>query len=161
MARVFDGFAGSDRAGEPITLTTEDRAFICPPGGGKQELYDLAADPGQQHDLSGERPDESRSLHAQLLGFLESIGTPSQRVDAYRPGQSPSGSLLAASTPLFTLDDGRGQVLAFPTQAEALECVAAIPGGSVRQTTFGSLLDGDPQALVHVHEQYYYATDLA
>ena len=69
--------------------------------------------------------------------------------------------LLDPQTPLFAMSAGRGHTLAFPTEAEAAECVAAIPGASIRRLRFGALLDANPKALVHVHEQYYWASDLA
>ena len=133
VARVFDGYAGSDRAGEPITLTTEDWAFICPPGGGRRELYDLRTDPGQSADLVSARPDVAADLQQQLLSSLEAIGAPPARVDPYRPMAPTAEPLLDPQTPLFAMSAGRGHTLAFPTEAEAAECVAAIPGASIRR----------------------------
>lgn len=161
-ARIFDGYAGSERAGEPITLTTEDWALICPPGGGQRELYDLRSDPNQATNLIATRTDVADELHHKLIGFLEEIGTPEQRVQPYRPGTQSTGPLLEASHVLHVIHDGRGHALAFPTEAEAREClVPSLPRQEVRRVAFGTLLEEDPKALVHVHEQYYWAIDLA
>ena len=38
--------------------------------GGKRQLHDLAVDPGQQHDLAAQRPDDAAALDALLDGLL-------------------------------------------------------------------------------------------
>ena len=182
MARVFDGYAGSDLALDPITITTEDWALICPPAGGPRELYDLRGDPGQLTNLAAVRPDVADDLQRKMLGFLEEIGTPERRIAPYRPGHEGRGRPLTPGPspakrergaeggvraiepdrPLYVVEDGRGHRLAFPTEAEAREClVPALPVQEVRKVPFGSLLEEDAKALVHVYEQYYWASDLA
>lgn len=42
--------------------------------GGRLELYDLAADPGETQDLAAERPDDRRRLAAALAEHLRSVG---------------------------------------------------------------------------------------
>jgi arylsulfatase A-like enzyme len=39
--------------------------------GGQTELYDLAADPGEQHDLAAERPGPARELREELLRWID------------------------------------------------------------------------------------------
>lgn len=39
----------------------------------REELYHLASDPGENHDLSGERPDELARLRAWLAVFRDSL----------------------------------------------------------------------------------------
>jgi arylsulfatase A len=41
---------------------------------GETELYDLAADPGEQHNLAGEKPDRRRELLEALHAWQQSVG---------------------------------------------------------------------------------------
>jgi arylsulfatase A-like enzyme len=164
-AAAFDGTAGLQTAGEPLTLTTRRWAYICPPrGGGAPELYDLEADPRQMTNLVDREAGVAAELHAKLVGLLEGVGTPAERLDLYRePDDSGErAALVPDSLPLYAIEDGRGRVFAFPERAEAESClVPGLPAQSVRETTFGRLLQEQPRALVHLHEQYYRVEDLA
>jgi len=40
----------------------------------RAELYDLAADPGELHDLAAERPERAGELRAELFRWLDSVG---------------------------------------------------------------------------------------
>ena len=41
---------------------------------GETELYDLASDLGEEHDLSEERPEKARELRQELFSWLEEVG---------------------------------------------------------------------------------------
>jgi arylsulfatase A-like enzyme len=165
-ARAFDGHTGVEgRIGPPITLTTEDWALICPPGGGqRRELYDLRQDPHQLNNLIAERPETADALQKRLVDFLEEIGTPEQRLQRYRPGFTvpERGSYIRPEQVFYAIQDDRGRTLAFRTLFEAQEClVPPVPGHKVCEVTFGELVAEDPKALISVGGQYYWAQDLA
>jgi len=40
----------------------------------KSELYDLALDPGEQHDLAAERPERAAELQQRLFSWLDAVG---------------------------------------------------------------------------------------
>jgi arylsulfatase A-like enzyme len=48
----------------------------------KLELYDLAKDPGERHDLASTHPDQVKALHAQLQAWRKSV-------DAQMPTPNP------------------------------------------------------------------------
>ena len=159
-ASAFDGWAGLERFGEPFTLTTEEWAFICPPGGRRRELYDLRRDPGQTNNLIDARPEVAARLHAALIGWLEEVGAPPERVRAYREGAEAAGG-LPPDTPLFTIRDATGRTYAFLDEEHAREALLPdLPAQPVRTAAFGDLVEREPRALVYVHEQYYWADDL-
>jgi len=80
VAQRFDGFAGPDRITEPLTVTTEEWAFICAPKPWLSRLYNLSQDPDQTQDLIAERPDVARDLHDALLEFLRGAGAAPDRL---------------------------------------------------------------------------------
>jgi arylsulfatase A-like enzyme len=53
------------------------------------ELYDLSRDPGEEHDLAAERPEDAAQLRAQLTGWRQSVGaqmpTPNPDYEAAKP----------------------------------------------------------------------------
>jgi arylsulfatase A-like enzyme len=158
-AQAFDGWAGLERFGEPFTLTTEEWAYICPPGGRRRELYDLRRDPTQATNVIERHPNVAEALHAALIGWLEEQGTPAERVRAYRDEGEAAG--LPPETPLFTVDDATGLTYAFLDEPHAREALHPdLPAQPIGATSFGALVDRAPRALVYVHEQYYYAEDL-
>ncbi|MEI6239346.1 MAG: sulfatase-like hydrolase/transferase [Planctomycetia bacterium] len=61
---------------------------------GKLELFDLANDPGERHDLAGERPERAAELKARLAAWRKRVGaampTPNpQPVDPFGPAAVP------------------------------------------------------------------------
>ena len=61
---------------------------------GKVELFDLANDPGERHDLAGERPERAAELTARLAAWRKRVGaampTPNpQPVDPFGPDAVP------------------------------------------------------------------------
>lgn len=79
----FDGWAGLDQGGEPLTVTSADWSLICPPVGRTRELYDLRHDPRQEHNLVEAEPEVVTSLHDALISFLQELGAPEQRIRLY------------------------------------------------------------------------------
>jgi arylsulfatase A-like enzyme len=159
-AHGFDGWAGLERFGEPFTVTSEEWAFICPPGGRPRELYDLRRDPAQATNVIAEHPQVALDLHGSLIDWLTSVGMPDERLHAYRDdAETPGG--LPPETPLFTIADATRRVYAFLDEAHAREALLPdLPDQEITTTSFGDVLDRSPRALVYVHEQYYWAEDL-
>jgi arylsulfatase A-like enzyme len=61
---------------------------------GRVELFDLAADPGERHDLATERPERARALQARLAAWRDGVAakmpTPNPRpVEPYGPEGLP------------------------------------------------------------------------
>ena len=60
---------------------------------GHAELYDLQADPGERHDLAGEKPEVAAKLKAKLKSWRESVGAQLPAVnpahDAGKDGPRP------------------------------------------------------------------------
>jgi hypothetical protein len=40
----------------------------------RSELFDLAADPGEQHDLASARPERAAELERRLFTWLDEVG---------------------------------------------------------------------------------------
>ena len=68
----------------PITLTTRDRSLILGGGAEAPELYDLEDDPGEQRNISTERPDEALDLVRSAIAFLEERKTPEKLLEPRR-----------------------------------------------------------------------------
>lgn len=65
-------------------------------------------------------------------------------------------------TVLYYFADQQGRRFAFLDEAYARACRAPdLEDQEVHQTTFGVLLVEQPRALIHVQQQYYWASDLA
>lgn len=160
-AQSFDGWAGLERFGEPVTLTTEEWALLCPPGDRRRELYHLPSDPQQTTNLIDAQPVVASRLQAELIAWLKEHGMAPERIRAYEGEVMPGGGLPRA-TPLYTIRDAAGALYAFLDEPHALEALQPdLPAQTLVTTSFGDLLDQAPQALVYVHEQYYWASDLA
>jgi arylsulfatase A-like enzyme len=163
-AAAFDGTAGADVVGEPLTYSTERWAYICTArGGGPRELYDLGVDPAQSTNVIAQRPDIAADLHTRLIGWLTDLGAAPERIDLYRDaaGGDRLVSPIEAEATVFAIHDARGVDLAFPTRAEAEQCLTGdVPAQSVRTVTFAEFAFASPRGLVHVDEQYYRAEDM-
>jgi len=83
-ATVFDGWAGPDRITDPITVTTEDWAFICAPKPWTCHLYNLREDPDQAHNVLADHPELTVELFDALVAFLSEAGAPKERLDRFR-----------------------------------------------------------------------------
>ena len=64
-------------AEHPVTtITAGDWSLLYSPEVGGSHLYNLAADPAQEHDLIDANPDEARELHRLLVQFLRETRVP-------------------------------------------------------------------------------------
>lgn len=162
-ATLFDGWVGSDRIVEPGTVTDGRWSFICAPQGRPSELYDLACDPSQEHNVIDEHPDVASRLREVWIGFLREHGAAEARIRPFVEGHvdvhtPPSGKL-------YGFRDDQGQWITFPTEREARAAAYRedAPGSprQVSEVTFGQVLDDNPKNLVHLNSQYYWAEDLA
>jgi arylsulfatase A-like enzyme len=68
----------------PLTVTTRTSSVILGGPSEEPELYDLAADPGEQVNVWSQRDDESRRLAHAALSFLEACGTPERYLEPRR-----------------------------------------------------------------------------
>jgi arylsulfatase A-like enzyme len=160
---IFDGWAGSDRIVEPSTVTSDEWAYICAPQGMSSELYNLRQDPAQEQDVIAAHPEVAREMHDAWIEFLQEHGAPPVRIRPFVEGNvdvhTPAGGVL------YAFRDDHGQWIAFPTEREARAAAyredAPGPKRTVQQVTFGDLLDDNPKNLIHLHDQYYWAQDLA
>jgi arylsulfatase A-like enzyme len=50
--------------------------YIEAPQAGTRELYDLAADPGERHNLASSHPDIVRALHLAIVRWLAAVQRP-------------------------------------------------------------------------------------
>jgi hypothetical protein len=72
----------------PITITTRERSLILGGPDDEPELYDLADDPGEQHNLWTKLSAEGEILCGCALFFLEQVGAPEEYL-------TPRGKTLA------------------------------------------------------------------
>ena len=159
---TFDGWLSSNRAVDPITLTTERWAYLCAPPGRQSELYDLEGDPRQEQNIVDQQPDVAQRLRRTLLDFLEQNGAPAKRLTPFVEG-GPT-ALMPLDTKLWAIEDDRGLLIGFPSEEGARSRVAWDAPGPKRtpvEMPFGRLLDANPQNLVRNYAQYYWAQDLA
>lgn len=164
-AAAFDGAAGIATPAEPLTLTTRRWSYLCPARRGDiRELYDLDADPSQTRNVLDVYPAVAAELHAKLIGFLEAMGTASERVDRYRePHASDAPTpLLPDDCPLSVIEDGRGVHLAYARPEEAAARLGPdLPTHAVGETTFGALRQASGRFLIDIHDQFYRPEDLS
>ncbi|HLH73762.1 MAG TPA: sulfatase-like hydrolase/transferase, partial [Chloroflexota bacterium] len=159
-AAQFDGWAGGDQIGEPITVTSEEWALVCLPGLEGWELYHLPSDPKQERNVISERPEVAKQMHTAFVDFMGAAGATEERIRLYTEPQPRL--TMSKSAQLYAIRDGEGLWLAFPTEAEAAGClVPSLPAQKVEALKFGDLVERQPRALVHIHEQYYRAEELA
>jgi arylsulfatase A-like enzyme len=160
---VFDGWVGSDRIVEPSTVTDGRWAFICAPKGLPSELYDLQADPAQEHNVIDEQPEVAKRMYDAWITFLQEHGAADARirpfVDANVDVHTPT------SGKMYAFRDDRGQWIAYSTEREARAAAhrsnAPGPARDVHEVTFGQVLDDNPKNLVRLNDQLYWAEDLA
>jgi arylsulfatase A-like enzyme len=159
-AAMFDGWAGGGQLGEPVTVTTEEWALVCPVGVGDRELYHLPSDPAQLRDVIADHPDVARDLHGRLTRFLADAGAPDERIRLY--GEPQPRLALRRGARLHAIQDEHGLWLAYPNQAEARSYLTpALRTPDLVALPFEDLLDRQPRALVSMQGQYYRAEDIA
>lgn len=59
----------------PATITTQRWQMIYACEGERTELYNLADDPAQAHDVFAEHPEKAKELHAMFVDLLKQAGT--------------------------------------------------------------------------------------
>jgi len=64
----------------PLTISTRERSVILGGPGDEPELYDLARDPGEQHNAWSKLGEEGEALCDSALSFLEDSGTPEEHL---------------------------------------------------------------------------------
>jgi hypothetical protein len=131
-ATRFDGTAGLQTHGEPITVNDAASAYIRPPRG------------------LGEPEGDASRLHARLLDFLRDHGMPEDQVALY----DTEPERFALLPPDTRLTAPAGLAYAFVDADEAALC---FPEHRLETVTLESL---DPHSLVALDDQYYRAEDL-
>lgn len=160
---TFDGWAGSDRSVEPSTVTSTEWAYLAAPAGRPSELYHLAQDPKQEHNVIDDHPEVAEQMRAAWLDFLKNHGAPESRL---RPFMDADVDVHTPhSGELYAFRDDHGTWVAFATEREAnsLAYRENGPGSprTIEKITFGALLADNPKNLVRLYNQYYWAEDLA
>ena len=74
--KVVDDVARTTTEALPTTITDGLWTLICSVEGAPVELYDMVADPKQEHNVLEGNDGIARGLHAGLVQFLEQVGTP-------------------------------------------------------------------------------------
>jgi len=161
-AADFDGAAGISTPGEPLTITTDRWTYLCPARGNEpEELYDLAADPGQRTNVIAQHPDVADEFRATLAAFLRDVGAPEARAAIYGQVQEPGPALLSDTTPLYLIENGDAPRLAWLSEADARSRIDAdIAGSGIETITFGELRTLAEPVLIHIHDQFYAPQDL-
>ena len=156
---AFDGWVGTDRVVEPATVTDDAWAYICVPGGTLSELYNLKADPNQQHNVIEQHPDVAQKMHQAFVEFLQAHDASEARLRPFVEGQVA----VSIEGDLYAFRDDFDQWIAFPTerQARAAAYMPNAPGHprDIEVVTFEQVFADNPKNLIHLFEQYYWAED--
>ncbi len=161
VGHLFDGWAGSERIVESITVTSNEMAMLVGPQGRGSELYDLAGDPVQRRNVAGLRAEEESEMRGAAIEFLREHGATPERITPFTDGIPVAE--VDQGMALWAFKDDRERWVAFPTEQQALEVALDREGDETRavsETTLGALLEADPHSLVHTHGQFYWASDL-
>jgi arylsulfatase A-like enzyme len=161
VGHLFDGWVGSDRIVESITVTSNETTMLVGPQGRRSELYDLADDPAQRRNITGLRAEEESETRGAAIEFLREHGASPERIAPFTDG-IPVAEIDQGMT-LWAFRDDRERWVAFPTEQQAIELALDREGNEARavtETTLGALLEDDPHSLIHTHGQYYWASDL-
>jgi arylsulfatase A-like enzyme len=160
---IFDGWAGSDRIVEPSTITTDEWTYICTPQGLPAELYNIKDDPDQLDNLIETQSPVAERLHAEWVSFLRAHGASDARIRPFVEGNTDVHTPTSGT--LWAFRDDHGQWIAFPTERQAVmysyQENAPGPRRDISALTFGQLLADNPKNLIQLHDQYYWAEDLA
>jgi len=159
---VFDGWAGPDRPGGPITVTDERWAFICTPEVGQSELYDLSADPNQRKNIINNHSDIVNKMLDALVHFFEDLGTDESRIEPLRSfGSVQWPPILHPDERLYVLENDSGLKLAFVDEKRAVQCATmGKKKKNITRQSLRTLQETSPKALVYVNDQYYWADEI-
>lgn len=86
---AYSSFALADDTDhkKPFPTVTDGQYSYTPRGQyDGPELYDLASDPGEMHNIAPEEPDVACDMHQALVDFLQDLGTPAGRVKSIGEG---------------------------------------------------------------------------
>jgi arylsulfatase A-like enzyme len=159
---AFDGWVGSDRTVEPGTVTDNEWAYICMPGGLPSELYNLHDDPAQEHNIIDQHPEVAAQMKETWITFLREHGASQARISPFLEELIEPHPIRGGE--VYAFRDDLGQWIAFPTERQAVEAAyqenAPGPRRMIETITFGQLLADNPRNLVHFFDQYYWAEDL-
>lgn len=159
---AFDGWVGTDRVVEPGTVTTDTWTMIIAPQGLPSELYNIAEDPAQMHNIIDDYPEIAEKLRTTWLSFLTSHGASEERLRPFNEGHVPPPAVTQGT--LYAFRDDLGQLIGFQTEREAIQAAflenAPGPRRNVLAMSFDQFLADDPKNLLHLYDQYYWADDL-
>lgn len=154
---AFDGWVGSGRVVEPGTVTSDEWTAICMPAGLPSELYNLKADPHQNHNVIGDYPEVAERMKQAWLTFLREHGSTEARISAFTQGLTGAPDITGRT--VYAFRDDLGQWIAFASEekAEAAAYRDDAPGPErvVEAITFSDLLADNPENLIHLYDQYY------
>ncbi|MBT6680435.1 MAG: hypothetical protein HOB07_00070, partial [Chloroflexi bacterium] len=158
---LFDGWVGSDRVVEALTVTERYWAMICSPLGRPSLLFNLEVDPDQNTNVIDQYPDRARAMYEKAVAALRDGGASEARLRPFL--EVIPDTPVDASESLWGFEDDRGQTIAFTSEEEAT-AMGRDPEGKPNRTIFktamGDLLADNPRNLVFTHGQYYWAEDL-
>jgi arylsulfatase A-like enzyme len=164
-AAMYDGSAGLLTGGEPITITDERWSLILPARHmGGRELYDLDTDPGQHDNVIDQHPDVADRLQDAAVALLVGKGAPSAKVALYAgPQASPvRAAILADDRTVYLAEVERGRTVGFLERPDAVDALFdERTEADVLEARFHDVVRDHPDLLIHAHDQYYRAADLA
>ncbi len=155
-------WAGPEGSVSPATVTGDRWSLICHPNPDESALFDLEADPAQEHDVSDQHPEVVEEMRRVFLDFIEERETTDRLLEPFvSEGERYDRDSLDADRPVYTFEY-HDTTFAF---LDAEEARARLPSTSgpedVGERTFGTLADEQPRAMVFIDLMYYWAEDLA
>ena len=165
---TYDGFVGPGDVAEDMTITDEEWSLILSPRGRPSELYNLKNDPDQKENVIADNLDIAVRMQQALVEFMREYGGSQVLIDTFSPAReemvapmADSAKKLKAEDILYVMHDQRGKPIAFLSEEEAAKrcaCESGELGLEVR--SFGQLRGHDPQNLIYMNGQFYWAQDL-
>lgn len=159
---TFDGWAGPDRPGGPITITDPKWTLICTPEEGRSELYNLESDPEQHNNVINAHPTIVGKMVSALIHFMEKLGADESRIEPLRSfGSVRWPPDLSPDAKLHIIRNDWGLKLAFVSEKRAVECASlGKKERTVEKQSLEQLQEHSPKALVYLYDQYYWAEEI-
>ena len=165
---TYDGWVGPGDVPEALTVTDEDWSLICSPRGRPSELYDLKDDPEQKVNVIADNLDVVARVQQALIEFMRGFGAPQALIDLF--SHTPEEMVTPTETApkklksediLYVMHDQQGEPIAFLSREEAGKRLASdVEELELEARSFGSIRKRDPQSLIYMDGQYYWAEDL-
>jgi len=165
---TYDGFVGPGDVAEDMTITDEEWSLILSPRGRPSELYNLKDDPQQEVNVIADNLDVAVRMQQALVEFMREYGGSQVLIDTFSPAReemvapmADSAKKLKSEDILYVMHDQRGTPIAFFSEEEAAKrsaCESEELELEVR--SFGWLRGHDPQNLIYIDGQFYWAQDL-